>query len=75
LANSQDRVKLEAQDHSYQHLRCTSHSLQLGIVNWLRKEIGKIDQKSRKLVTIEEIHHLKADGSRLYIKRQNCGLD
>jgi len=29
MANSQDRVKLEAQDHSYQHLSCTSHSLQL----------------------------------------------
>jgi len=36
-----------------------------GIFNCLRKEIGKIDQKSRKLVTIEGIHHLKADGSRL----------
>jgi hypothetical protein len=44
-------------------------------VNWLRKESGKIDQKTRKLVTIEGIHHLKADVSRLYIKRQNGGLD
>jgi hypothetical protein len=26
---SQDRVKLKAQDHSYQHLSCTSPSLQL----------------------------------------------
>ena len=46
----------------------------IGIVNWLRREIGKIDRKTRKLVTIEGIHHLKADVSRFYIKRQNGGL-
>ena len=42
------------------------------IVNWL-KEIEKIDQKMRKLLTTEGIHHLMADNNRLYIKRQDCG--
>jgi hypothetical protein len=28
LANSQDRIKLEEQDQSYQHLSCTSPNLQ-----------------------------------------------
>ena len=47
-----------------------------GIVSWLRQEIGKINQKTRKLLTIEASHHLKADVSCLHIKRQNggCGL-
>jgi hypothetical protein len=48
----------------------------LGIVNWFRKEIENVDQKTRELLTIEGIHHPKADINRLYIKRQNggCGL-
>jgi len=41
------------------------------IVNWLRKKIEKIHQITRKLLTIEGIHHLRADDNRLYIKRQN----
>jgi hypothetical protein len=46
-----------------------------GIGNWLRNDFGKIARKTRKLVTIEGIQHLMADISRLYIKRQNGGLD
>jgi hypothetical protein len=57
-------AKLEEQDHSYQHLCCTSPSLQLGNSQLVRKEIEKIDKK---------IHHPKADINRLYIKRQNDG--
>jgi len=40
------------------------------------KEIEKVDQKTRKFLIIEVIHHLKTDVTRLYIKRQNggCGL-
>jgi len=63
--NSQDRAKLKEQDHSYQHLCCTSPSLQLGNSQLVRKEIEKIDLKTRELLTIEGIHHPKADISRL----------
>jgi len=47
-----------------------------GIVNWLKKETEKMDQKTRKLLNIKEIQHPKADVNRLYIKRWNggCGL-
>jgi hypothetical protein len=44
-----------------------------GIFSWLRKETEKIVRKTRKL-TIEGIHHPKADVNRLYIKIQNGGL-
>ena len=40
-----------------------------GIVNWLKKETEKMDQKTRKLLNIKEIQHPKADVNRLYIKR------
>jgi len=33
----------------------------------------KIDRKMRELLTIEGIHHPKADINRPYIKRQNGG--
>jgi hypothetical protein len=36
-------------------------------------EIEKVDHKMRKLLTTEEIHHPKADVSRLYIKRRSGG--
>lgn len=32
-----------------------------------------MDEKMRKLVTVEEIHHLKVGVNRFYIKRQNGG--
>jgi hypothetical protein len=69
LANSQDRVKLEEQDLSYQHLSCTNQVSRFRIVSWLRKEIEKIDKKSRRLLTIDGIHHSKVEVIRLYIKR------
>lgn len=48
LANSQDSVKLEEQDLSYQHLSCTSPVSRFRIVSWLRKDIKKIDKKIKK---------------------------
>ena len=39
------------------------------IVNWVRKEIEKMDRKMRKLLTVEEINYMKAHINRLYIKR------
>jgi len=46
-------------------------------VNWLRKEIESMDQTMRNSSLLKKgIHHLKADCSRLYTKRQHsgCGL-
>jgi len=43
------------------------------MVNWFRREIENKDQKMRKLITTEGIHHPKANVNRLCIKRQNCG--
>ena len=37
-----------------------------GIVNWLQKELQKLDRKTRKLLTIHGQHHPKADADRLY---------
>jgi hypothetical protein len=42
------------------------------MVKWLRKVVEKIDWKTRNLLTIEGIHHPKADVG-LYIKRQDGG--
>jgi len=43
------------------------------MVKWFRKEIEKIDQKVRKLITTKAIHHPKPGVNRLCIKRQNGG--
>ena len=37
-----------------------------GIVNWHQEELQKLDQKTRKLLTIHGQHHPKADVDRLY---------
>jgi hypothetical protein len=42
------RVKLEAQDHSYQHLNCTSHSLQLWNSQLAKKRKWKDRSKKKK---------------------------
>jgi len=42
------------------------------IFDWLREEI-EIVRKTRKHLTIEGIHHLKADVNRFHIKGQNGG--
>jgi len=55
----------------------TSLSLQLRNSRLVKKDIEKIENKKMgKLLTIEGIHHLKADIYRLKIKIQNggCGL-
>jgi hypothetical protein len=38
-----------------------------GIVNWHRKELQKLDRKTRKLLTIHGQHHPKAEVDRLYV--------
>ena len=44
-----------------------------GIINWGIEEIKQIDRKTRKMLTVYKIHHLKADIDRLYVKRKEGG--
>ena len=44
-----------------------------GIIQWLKLEIEKIDRKTRKILTINGMHHPRADVQRLYVKRKNGG--
>ena len=44
-----------------------------GIVNWHQEELQKLDQKTRKLLTIHGQHHPKADVVRLYVPRKQRG--
>jgi len=49
-------------------LRCS-----FGIVNWHQEELQKLDRKTRKLLTIHEQHHPKANIERLYVPRKQGG--
>ena len=40
------------------------------ITNWRTEEIKKIDRKTRKMVTMYQMHRPKADIDRLYVKRK-----
>jgi len=44
-----------------------------GIVNWHYEELKKLDQKTRKLLTIHGQHHPKADVDHLYVPRKQGG--
>jgi hypothetical protein len=44
-----------------------------GIINWHQKEIQKLDIKTRKMLTIHEQHHPRADIDRLYVPRKEGG--
>ena len=44
-----------------------------GILEWRKSEIEKMDLKTRKLLTMHGLRHLKGDVSRLYIERCNAG--
>ena len=59
-------VKLKEQDHSYQHLSCTSPSLQLRNSQVVKK--GKSEERSKKARA--------SNANKLYIKRRSggCGL-
>jgi len=41
-----------------------------GIINWRLEEIGKIDWKTRNVLTIYKMHQPKVDIDRLYVKRK-----
>ena len=42
-------------------------------VNWNLEEIQRIDRKIRKLITLNRMHHPKADLSSMYIPRKEGG--
>jgi hypothetical protein len=44
-----------------------------GIINWRTEGMKKIDRKTRKILTMYKVHHLKADVDRLYVKRKEGG--
>jgi len=44
-----------------------------GIINWHQEELQKLDQKTRKLLTIHGQHHPKADVDHLYVPRKQGG--
>ena len=44
-----------------------------GVLDWLRPEIQQLDRKTRKKLTMEAIHHPRADVDRLHVKRRNRG--
>jgi hypothetical protein len=43
------------------------------IVNWNQEELQNLERKTRKLLTIHEQHHPKADVDRLYVPRKQGG--
>ena len=45
----------------------------LKILNWTISEIKRLDVKVRKLLTMNKMHHLKANVDRLYIPRSDGG--
>jgi hypothetical protein len=44
-----------------------------GIINWRMEEMKQIDRKTRKTLTMYNMHHPKADKDRLYVKRKEAG--
>ena len=38
------------------------------VINWRIEEIKQIDRKTRKMLTMYKMHHLKIDTDRLYVK-------
>ena len=44
-----------------------------GIVNWHQEKLQKLERKTRKLLTIHEQHHPKADVDRLDVSRKQGG--
>ncbi|XP_074608050.1 uncharacterized protein LOC141860765 [Acropora palmata] len=43
------------------------------IVDWKMEEIRKLDRKTRKLLTMERMHHPRADVDRMYLPRNKGG--
>ena len=43
-----------------------------GIIKWIKEELGKLDRKTRKLLTVNRALHPQADVDRLYGKRSEA---
>ena len=43
------------------------------IVDWKMEEIRKLDRKTRKILTMERMHHPRADVDRMYLPRNKGG--
>ena len=48
-------------------------SYSLNVINWQMKEISKMDEKTRKLMTTYRMNHPKADVDRIYLIRKEGG--
>lgn len=44
-----------------------------GVISWKTSEIKRIDRKTRKILTMEGLHHPRADVDRLYTPRRKGG--
>ena len=45
----------------------------VGIINWTKEELRKMDRKTRKLLTIHNAMHPQADVDRFYMKGRKAG--
>jgi len=45
------------------------------ITNWRSQEVQRIDTKTRKILKVCKMHHLKADTRRLYVKMKEEGRE
>ena len=44
-----------------------------GILDWAESELTKMDIKTRKILTMNGVHHKRSNVDRLYIKRKDGG--
>ena len=61
--NAQNKLK------SNQHSRYIFNHLQF-VVNWNLEEIRRMHRKIRNLLTLNRMHHRKADVNRMYVPRK-----
>ena len=54
-------------------LATSVESYSFNIVGWKMEEIRKLDRKTRKLFTMERMHHPRADVDRMYLPRNYKG--
>jgi len=45
------------------------------IINWHQEETQKLHRKTRKMLTVREQHHPRADTDRLYVPRKEEGRE
>ena len=66
--------ELNAQlNYSYRSISCTGTGVQFGTISWGIEELKQTDRKTRKMLTMYEMHHPKGDIESLYVKRKAGG--